>query len=381
MSLSIEERKALRRRLAATLPDKDQARRICQDASLNLATINLEGTPESRWAAILEEVERQGLEQLRRLLEECWRAARALQPVIEPIWKAHLPGTALPAPAGTPPASDSAPQITEPRVEEEPAARRVSGPILFATGVLGLCMLVVIALIRPEVSAFQYQVFRVVLALAAAGFASQLPGKLQVRLSSGTVGVGTLGVFLLVYSVAPTPLESALAQLYRIHVTVLSSRGVPVDNAQLTASPSGVVKQVPGGWEVEVARDVLPADGQLTLFAARPVYFERGRLAVSLGEDERPAVQLELKRDRSAPLQGRVVTLDGRPVVGARVQLLGQSSGATHTDDRGQFRLAASAATGESVRVQVETSEGERLEDYYQAGEEPVTIVLHGGER
>ncbi len=48
-------------------------------------------------------------------------------------------------------------------------------------GILFLVLLVLLAIFFPYPSSFQYTVFRIILALAAAGTASMIPGFLQVE--------------------------------------------------------------------------------------------------------------------------------------------------------------------------------------------------------
>jgi hypothetical protein len=80
----------------------------------------------------------------------------------------------------------------------------------FAFGVVFVTVLLSMAIFFPEPSAFQYQVFRIVLALAGAGVAAIIPGifDLQTPTSVGLVirAGGALAVFGLIYLVNPAQL-------------------------------------------------------------------------------------------------------------------------------------------------------------------------------
>jgi hypothetical protein len=64
----------------------------------------------------------------------------------------------------------------------------------------------VLAIVFPKPYPFQYQVFRIVLALAAAGFVSMTPGFIEVRISTFLRAGGALAVFAIVYFYNPASL-------------------------------------------------------------------------------------------------------------------------------------------------------------------------------
>lgn len=72
-----------------------------------------------------------------------------------------------------------------------------------AFGTVFVVVLIGIAFFVPEPTDFQYLVFRIVLALAAAGVAAMIPGFLEVQLSQTLRAGGALGVFLVVYFYNP----------------------------------------------------------------------------------------------------------------------------------------------------------------------------------
>ena len=76
----------------------------------------------------------------------------------------------------------------------------------FAFGVLFVAVLLGLAVVFPEPTAFQYTVFRIVLSLAAAGVAALVPGFLEVNVSTWVRAGGALGVFVVVYFYNPATL-------------------------------------------------------------------------------------------------------------------------------------------------------------------------------
>jgi hypothetical protein len=78
--------------------------------------------------------------------------------------------------------------------------------LAFAFGVTFVVTLLVLAIAFPNPTAFQYFVFRVVLALACAGAAVVIPGILNVTLGKVVTAGGALAVFTIVYFLNPAAL-------------------------------------------------------------------------------------------------------------------------------------------------------------------------------
>src|SRR5260221_10591783 len=76
----------------------------------------------------------------------------------------------------------------------------------YGFGVLFVVALILLAIIFPTPTPFQYTVFRVVLALAAAGIAAMIPGFVQVTVSTWLKAGGALGVFVVVFFFNPAQL-------------------------------------------------------------------------------------------------------------------------------------------------------------------------------
>lgn len=76
---------------------------------------------------------------------------------------------------------------------------------IFVFGVIFVAVLLIIALFYPRPTPFQYTVFRIVLALAAAGVAALIPGLINVKVPGVSAG-GALAVFVVVFFFSPAAL-------------------------------------------------------------------------------------------------------------------------------------------------------------------------------
>jgi hypothetical protein len=79
--------------------------------------------------------------------------------------------------------------------------------LAFVFGVIFVVVLLYAAFAVPNPTAFQYTVFRIVLALAAAGVAAMFSGFLTIQISNWLKAGGALAVFAIVYFYAPAALE------------------------------------------------------------------------------------------------------------------------------------------------------------------------------
>lgn len=95
------------------------------------------------------------------------------------------------------------PDPMRPSSSSDHPAERVA---VFVFGVVFIFALIVAAIVFPEPSAFQYAVFRIVLALAAAGVAAFIPGFIHVEVQSWLRAGGALAVFAIVYFFSPANL-------------------------------------------------------------------------------------------------------------------------------------------------------------------------------
>jgi hypothetical protein len=75
--------------------------------------------------------------------------------------------------------------------------------VAFIFGVVFVMLILALAIWKPNPSPFQYTVFRIVLALAAAGVAAMLPGFIELTVPGWIRAGGALAVFLIVYFYSP----------------------------------------------------------------------------------------------------------------------------------------------------------------------------------
>ena len=79
----------------------------------------------------------------------------------------------------------------------------------FLFGVIFVIGLLTLAIFFPSPTAFQYTIFRTVLALAAAGVAAMIPGFISLAISKWLRAGGALAVFAAVYFYNPAALVSS----------------------------------------------------------------------------------------------------------------------------------------------------------------------------
>jgi uncharacterized integral membrane protein len=84
-------------------------------------------------------------------------------------------------------------------------ASRNDKMLAFAFGVVFLLIVIGLAIFNPDPSDFSYTVFRIVLALAAAGVGAVLPGFLTVYVGNWVRAGGAIALFVIVYFFAPAP--------------------------------------------------------------------------------------------------------------------------------------------------------------------------------
>ena len=86
---------------------------------------------------------------------------------------------------------------------ELPVAKSTERLLALIFGVVFVAAILALAVFIPTPSPFQYTVFRIVLALAAAGFVSMTPGFLEVNIPNFVRAGGALAVFVIVYFYDP----------------------------------------------------------------------------------------------------------------------------------------------------------------------------------
>jgi internalin A len=78
--------------------------------------------------------------------------------------------------------------------------------LMFGFSIAFIIVIITIALFVPNPTAFQYTIFRVVLALFAAGTAIMIPGALEITIKNWLKATGAIAVFVIVYFYSPASL-------------------------------------------------------------------------------------------------------------------------------------------------------------------------------
>jgi hypothetical protein len=73
----------------------------------------------------------------------------------------------------------------------------------FAFGAVFVVVMLVLAVLFPEPTPFQYEVFKIVLAIAVAGVAAMIPGFLNVEVGNVIRAGGAIAVFVIIYFFSP----------------------------------------------------------------------------------------------------------------------------------------------------------------------------------
>lgn len=84
--------------------------------------------------------------------------------------------------------------------------KKLEQNLAYFFGVIFIVIILILAIAFPQPTRFQYTVFRIILALAAAGVASVIPGFLQVEVSKFVRAGGAIAVFVVVFFFSPAQL-------------------------------------------------------------------------------------------------------------------------------------------------------------------------------
>ena len=84
--------------------------------------------------------------------------------------------------------------------------------VAISSGAFFLAAFLVIAFACPNPTEFQYTVFRIILAVGAAAFATVIPGILEISVSNWLKAGGALAVFVIIYFYSPAQLAVGVAQ-------------------------------------------------------------------------------------------------------------------------------------------------------------------------
>jgi hypothetical protein len=168
-----------------------------------------------------------------------------------------------------------------------------------------------------------------------------------------------LAAALLVLGISPLVASTFLASrgVYHIRVVVLGTDGQPVNQADVSSSTGGELKQASGNWEFDLAQQARPASGQITFYAAVKDAYLAGSSTLALKDDYFPTVSVQLQPLPPVMIHGIVEDEKGRSVSGARVAVSGYPDIA-NTDEMGNFSLPAHHAEGQMVSVRAEKGDG-----------------------
>jgi hypothetical protein len=205
--------------------------------------------------------------------------------------------------------------------------RRVERLAVFVFGVLFVILLIVLALFVPKPTAFQYMVFRIVLALAAAGIAAFIPGFIDVTVDNWVRAGGAIAVFVIVYFFSPANLVVD-APTFPLTVYVHGEHG----RQEVLLRNSGKVVLRLG---LEPRSEPIGADGQ-AFFPAIPADFRNQSVPVWVESDEfevvgdlqcllaGPSIDVVVHK-KSGKVSGRIQEDKGIfvPVPGAEIHIAG----------------------------------------------------------
>ncbi len=164
---------------------------------------------------------------------------------------------------------------------------------------------------------------------------------------------------------------TATPAVYTLRISVVDETGKPVPQADLT-TPVGELKRSGTLWEVTIAAAVKPSEPFDILATAEGGL--AGTVTVAL-TDKNQVVKIQMKRDTSAILDGKVVDHTNQPIKGAAVMIEGYESEPQITDENGRFSLKAHKAKGSWVRVIVQPSGHAAFNQFVEITDELVTLI------
>lgn len=251
-------------------------------------------------------------------------------------------------------------------------------------GLFVVFLFAVFAFAPPALPVFKQRILAITSALLAGLFVYFLTGDLGVSIQGGKGRLGRLAVkssggaaafvLVLVWWLSPfSPVESA--DVIRLRVLVVDPQGRPVEGGEVSTSVGGEAKQFAGGAEFAIPFSSIPADGNVTVRAAKETAFLSGSNEIRLGKDLAPSVTVRLAA-QPASIRGIVLDESGNAVEGVRVSVVGHEEETVTTGAGGQFVLPAHAADGQQVQLHAEKTGYRGITQFHPAGNFPATLTL-----
>jgi hypothetical protein len=143
-------------------------------------------------------------------------------------------------------------------ISEMTSSQKIQLGLAFAFGVVFLSVVLALAVLIPNPTGFQYQVFRITLALAAGGVAAVIPGIMNINISGFLTAGGALAVLAIVFFYSPALIPNTSES-----VTISLPAGATFRHAaELIGDEDGSVVEFRGFTEVELNVQIRP--GKLT---------------------------------------------------------------------------------------------------------------------
>ena len=200
----------------------------------------------------------------------------------------------------------------------------------------------------------------------------------------GKVPPITWAIVIVVALLGLTPIAGSLyvqlaadRNVYQMRVNVTDPKGRAIADAVVTNSLGNHADKKVGAWQFEIPKQVLPADGRVTVYASVPDAFLHGAKDVVLDGDLYPAVTVIVGPDEAARVRGIVQDPAGKALAGVRVSVEGYGGESLVTDDTGSFALPAHAADGQQVALRAEKAGYQPTTLWHPAGRSPATLILN----
>lgn len=192
-------------------------------------------------------------------------------------------------------------------------------------------------------------------------------------------GVGAIILVLLAF--VAVLVEACYQQnnrsIYQVHVTVVDSQGILVEDIKPRASRRTEPKKVAGGWQFDFPDSNLAQGDKLSFFAAKEAASLAGKAELVLGADYYPTVVINLHHEQSVIARGKVVDNDQQAISGARVFVPGGKNEMVVTTIEGNFELPVHIAVGQPVYLQVEKDGEQTVKRLHLVNNASVLLTLY----